>query len=45
VLRRPVETTRVKQTSWFKGLMSVSDRYCCKSRKSNDAENFAKVNF
>jgi hypothetical protein len=24
---------------------SASGRYCCKSRKSNNLENFAKVNF
>jgi hypothetical protein len=34
-----------KQTSTVATATSVSCRGCCKSRKSNDPENFAKVDF
>jgi hypothetical protein len=32
-----------KQTSPMRASTSENDRYCCKSRKSSDPENLAKV--
>jgi 4-hydroxythreonine-4-phosphate dehydrogenase len=39
---KPPARTSLRRVAWR---MSALRRYCCKSRKSNDTENLAKVDF